>query len=131
MYTSLNRFVCGHSHPSAHLPACVCLFFYIKEAQHHVSMWLRMTNLLSLSTAMQLSTVWPGPCFPAFLTHRQKRPACETTPAPQMEFSFSRGTAAWHNALCLRNYFFSACVVLWDGHGWLALGETDGGCWLA
>jgi len=52
-------------------------------------------------------------------------------PAPQMEFSFSRGTAAWHNALCLGNYFFSACVALWDGHGWLARGETDGGRWLA
>lgn len=39
-----------------------------------------------------------------------------------MEFSFSRGMAAWHNALCLGNYFFSACVAFSSGHGWLALG---------
>lgn len=39
-----------------------------------------------------------------------------------MEFSFSRRMVAWHNALCLGNYFFSACVALSSGHGWLALG---------
>ena len=50
-------------------PVCVCLF-HIKQAQH-VTMWLRMTNLLSLSTATQLSTAWPGPCFSASLTRTQ------------------------------------------------------------
>lgn len=63
--------LCGHMCSCVLLSACVHLFFYIKEAQHHVSMWLRMTNLLSLSTATQLSTAWPGPCFPASLTRRQ------------------------------------------------------------
>lgn len=49
--------------------------------------------------------------------------ARETISSPQMEFSFSRGMAAWHNALCLGNYFFSACVAFSSSHGWLALGR--------
>lgn len=35
---------------------------------------------------------------------------------------FKGGSAAWHNALCLGNYFFSACVAFCSGHGWVALG---------
>lgn len=32
------------------------------------------------------------------------------------------GPAAWHNALCLGNDFFSACVAFCSGHGWVAPG---------
>ena len=63
-----------------------------------------------------------GAMFPSLPDTQASGLPAKLPPAPQMKFSFSRGTAAWHNALCLGNYFFSACVALLDGHGWLALG---------
>lgn len=66
----------------------VNLFIYIEEAKHRVSAWLGMTNLLSLSTATQLSSAWPGPCFPASLTRGQAACLLNYPPLPKWSSHF-------------------------------------------
>lgn len=71
-------------------------------------------------TAMHLSSV--RSCFLASQTRGE---ACGPLNHPRSlnrVLIFKGGSAAWHNALCLGNYFFSACVAFCSGHGWVALG---------
>lgn len=86
---------------------CVCVHAYFFQLLRVCSSILKkpnimsacgsgMTNLLSLSTATQLSTTWPWPCFPASLTRRQ--------------------------AVCLLNYPRSPNgVLIFKGNGCMAL----------
>lgn len=102
----------------------VYILFYIKEAEHHVSMWLRMTNLLSLSTAMQLSIAWPGPCFPAFLTQATVLPAkLPTLPKWSSHFQGERLHGITHFVLGIT---FSLLVWLL---GWTWLAGSRGDRW--
>lgn len=89
---------------------CVCatLLLYSKS--------LSMTNLY----LQPRSSVWP--CFLASQTHRKAFCLLNHPHPLNRVLIFKGGMAAWHNTLCLGNYFFSACVAFCSGHGWVALG---------